>query len=235
MGSIGGNYGKYQQYKFGARARESEGAAQKSAAYKAAYNLEQEAKSGSYLAGRNMMTARQNQSQATAAVRAQRGASGFTDEGSGLSAELSAADWFEKQIADMNLSNAIGDRNKRYGAEVNRFQGDLQMQAAQSEAKQMRYLGQSALGAAYAQAVMALAGGAAGTAGVGGMGMMQAYQLGDNLASAIPGSVNKPGSGMSIASFLMQNFGTQMEDEKTGAAYYQLPGWVAGTQKFTTN
>lgn len=200
MGSIGANYGKYQQYKFAAREAESKGDASRTAYYKQATNLEKEARADSHLAGRNMMRARENQNSALSAVRTKRASSGFTAEGSGQQEEIAAADVMERAISDMSLSNAISDQNKRYAADVSRFQGDLGMTAARNTANQYRSLGSNALGSAWLQLGMTAAGAGYGATG-GSIGAIQAYQMGDSLTSMVPGSVSK-GSDKSSAYFL---------------------------------
>lgn len=199
MGSIGSNYGQYQQYKYQARAAESQGQANKTAAYKAASNLEEESRAGSHLSARNMMRARENQTAATASVRARQSASGLTGEGSGNQAEIAIADVLERQIGDMALSNTISDKNKRYAAEVARFHGDLNLLQGQQAAGQLRSLGKGALGASLFTASETLYGGITG----GFPKAYSAYSLSSNLASSIPGSINQPNQ---TGNFMLGNY-----------------------------
>ena len=97
---------------------------------------------------------RQNQNAAMGSARAQRGGSGFTSEGSGSQAEVAVADVWESAIGDAALSNAVSDANKRFAAESARYQGDLSMMAARSEADQYKMLSQNALGSAMVQTAL---------------------------------------------------------------------------------
>lgn len=144
MGQIIGNLGQANTYKAQASVALAQGRAQKSAANKRAWNLEEEARSDSLLAGTNMMRQRENQTAAQASVRNAAAASGFTSQGSGQQAEIATADIFETAIRDMALSNAISDSNKRYAADVTRFQGNLAMQQAETAATQYTKLAKTA-------------------------------------------------------------------------------------------
>lgn len=151
MGQIIGNLGQAKNYKAQASVALAQGRAQKTAANKQAYNLEEEARSDSILAGKNMMRQRENQTAAQAAVRNAAATSGFTSQGSGQQAEIATADIFETAIRDMALSNAISDSNKRYAADVSRFQGDLAMQQAEAAASQYNNLAKTAKTSAWLQ------------------------------------------------------------------------------------
>lgn len=140
MGQIIGNLGQAKTYKAQASVALAQGRAQKAAASKRAFNLEEEARSDSILAGKNMMRQRENQTAAQATVRNAIASSGFTSQGSGQQAEIATADIFETAIRDMALSNAISDSNKRYAADVSRYQGDLAMQQAEAAASQYNSL-----------------------------------------------------------------------------------------------
>ncbi len=228
MGTIGSNYGQYQQYKYAARAAQSMGNAQKTAADKQAANLEEEARSDAFLTGQNMMRMRQNQNAATASARAARGSSGLTSEGSGNQSEIAAADALESAIGNMALSGVLADQSKRYAADTSRFQGNLAVLQAGNTASQYRALGSGALGTSLLQAGLLIAGGAAGAAGLtaggalgteaasGGMsgamsGAYNAYNIGNTLTSWIPGSTS-PGSetgAQSLAILLNSIFGNK--------------------------
>ena len=95
MGSIG----SYATNKGNAKSALAQGRAARDAAYVNAANTEAESASALRLTAENMATARRNQTAATASVRAARGASGLTTEGSGLQAELTTAEILEKQIS----------------------------------------------------------------------------------------------------------------------------------------
>lgn len=162
MGQVIGNLGQAKTYKAQASVALAQGRAQKAAANKRAYNLEEEARSDSVLAGKNMMRQRENQTSAKAAVRNVAAASGFTNQGSGQQAEIATADIFETAIRDMALSNAISDSNKRHAADVSRFQGDLAMQQAQSAASQYNSLAKTARTSALIQGITSVGAGALG-------------------------------------------------------------------------
>lgn len=117
------DFGGSQQYKYQGQAALSNGRATQAAYEKKARALEAEAVSDSHLAARNMKRMRQNQNAAMGSVRAQRGGSGFTSEGSGSQAEVAVADVWESAIGDAALSNAVSDANKRFAAESARYQG----------------------------------------------------------------------------------------------------------------
>lgn len=155
-------------YKGQASAARAQGRAQQTAYEKRARNLEEEAVSDSHLAALNAGRMRQNQSAAMGTARAQRGASGLTSEGSGQQAEIAMADVFENAIGDMSLSNAINDSNKRYAADVARFQGGLAMQQADAAASQYSNLSRNAMGAALVQGI--------GSLGAGALGYTLGYQ-----------------------------------------------------------
>ena len=175
-----------------------------------------------------MKRMRQNQNAAMGSVRAQRGGSGFTSEGSGSQAEVAVADVWESAIGDAALSNAVSDANKRFAAESARYQGDLAMMAARSEADQYKMLSQNALGSAMIQTALTVAGGVMGAAGMSGggllggvtesgdewgakvggtqgafSGMMNAYSLSGSLGGMVPGSMQ---SSNRLRDSLLANF-----------------------------
>ena len=138
------------------------------------------------------------------------------------------ADVWESAIGDAALSNAVSDANKRFAAESARYQGDLSMMAARSEADQYKMLSQNALGSAMIQTALTVAGGAMGAAGMSGggllggvtesgqtwgsaaggtqgafSGMMNAYSLSGSLGGMVPGSMQ---SSNRLRDFLLANF-----------------------------
>lgn len=151
MGQIIGNLGQANNYKAQASVALAQGRAQKAAANKQAFNFEEEARTDSVLAGKNMMRQRENQTAAQATVRNAAASSGFSSQGSGQQSEIAAADIFETAIRDMALSNAISDSNKRYAADVSRFQGNLAMQQAEAAASQYNSLAKTAKTSAWLQ------------------------------------------------------------------------------------
>lgn len=158
MGQIIGNLGQANNYKAQASVALAQGRAQKAAANKQAFNLEEEARTDSVLAGKNMMRQRENQTAAQATVRNAAASSGFSSQGSGQQSEIAAADIFETAIRDMALSNAISDSNKRYAADVSRFQGNLAMQQAEAAASQYNSLAKTAKTSAWLQLGSTVAG-----------------------------------------------------------------------------
>lgn len=68
----------------------------------------------------------------------------------------------------MALSNAISDSNKRYAADVSRYQGDLAMQQAEAAASQYNSLAKTARTSALIQGI--------GSVGAGALGYTLGYQ-----------------------------------------------------------
>lgn len=168
MGQTIGNFAAASNYRAQASVARAQGRAQQAFFNKKADSLEAEAFSDSHLAALNMGRMRQNQTAAMGSARAQRGASGFTSEGSGQQAEIATAEVFEKAIGDMSLSNAISDSNKRHAADVARFQGNLAMQQAESAASQYKGLARNATAAGLVQGI--------GSVGAGALGYSLGYQ-----------------------------------------------------------
>lgn len=168
MGQIIGNTLAARNYKAQAAVARSEGRARQAAYDGKARNLEEEVRADSHLAARSMGRQRENQANTQASARVQRASSGLTAEGSGQQNELVLADIFEKSIADMALSNAISDSNKRTAVMGARQQGRLAMMQADAEATQYRRLGKSAQNAAWIQGMMTLLSGVMGGIEAGG-------------------------------------------------------------------
>lgn len=162
MGQFVGNLAKARSYKTQASVVRAQGRAQQTFLNKRADFLEDEAVSDSHLAVLNMGRMRQNQGAAMGSARAARAASGLTAEGSGQQAEVATADVFERAIGDMALSNAISDSNKRYGAQMARFQGGLAVQQADEAASQYRDLSRNAMRAGLIQGIGSFGAGALG-------------------------------------------------------------------------
>lgn len=216
MGSIIGNFGAAKNYKTQANVATAQGRAQQAAYDHKAGNLESEARSDTSLTAMNMERQRGNQNAATGAVRAARGASGFTDAGSGMQAEISAADAFERAISDMALSNAISDSNKRYAAETMRYQGGLAMQAAEDQATQFRRLGKSAQNAGWGELGITIAGTMIG----GPAGGMLASNAASDIYSFSPGTVQSQsrnrGGGDGLANLFNTMFGEDSDQTAKG-------------------
>lgn len=224
MGQIVGNALAARNYKAQASIAQSQGRAKQAAYDGRARGLEEEARADSHLAARSMGRQRENQANAGASARSQRASSGVTAEGSGLQNELALADIFEKSIADMSLSNAISDGNKRSAAMGARQQGRLAMMQADAEATQYRRQGKSAQNAAWIQGVStilsaAMGGMSAGMAGGAGAGEAGA---GGSAAGAGAGAGGTAGSGGQAAS------GAGGGSVVGGMAGSSLPAWAVG-------
>lgn len=220
MGQIVGNALAARNYKAQASIAQSQGRARQAAYDGRARGLEEEARADSHLAARSMGRQRENQANAGASARSQRASSGVTAEGSGLQNELALADIFEKSIADMSLSNAISDGNKRSAAMGARQQGRLAMMQADAEATQYRRQGKSAQNAAWIQGVSTIL-----SAGLGGMSAGMAGGAGAGEAGAggsAAGAGGTAGSGGQAAS------GAGGGSVVGGMAGSSLPAWAVG-------
>ena len=180
MGSIG----SYATNRANAKSALAQGRAARDAAYVNAANTEAESASALRLAAENMATARRNQTAATASVRAGRGASGFTSEGSGSQAELAAAEVLEKQISDLSLGAAISDQSKRHEAAMQRWEGDAALVSAQNQAAAYKSAASGALVSTGLQLGGALIGGIGA-----GMGLDVGVLCTEQLAGALDGDV----------------------------------------------
>lgn len=204
----------------------AQGRAAQSAYYQAAANLETEARGENAIAARNMMTMRRNQSGAMASARVARGASGLTDEGTGDSAERAVAEHLEEQISNAMISAAINDQNKRYGAAMQRWQGDATMTAAANQAAQYKAAANGAIVATAIEVAGAAIGGAAGVGAAGngatawevakstGGGALQGMQIGGLAGSWLPGSAANPRNGLNALGDVLG--GTGRKSDKLG-------------------
>lgn len=220
MGQIVGNALAARNYKAQASIAQSQGRARQAAYDGRARGLEEEARADSHLAARSMGRQRENQANAGASARSQRASSGVTAEGSGLQNELALADIFEKSIADMSLSNAISDGNKRSAAMGARQQGRLAMMQADAEATQYRRQGKSAQNAAWIQGVSTILSAAMGGMSAGMAGGAVAGEAGAGGSAA--GAGGTAGSGGQAAS------GAGGGSVVGGMAGSSLPAWAAG-------
>ncbi|PNC18853.1 hypothetical protein CXU22_03395 [Akkermansia muciniphila] len=233
MGQIVGNALAARNYKAQAAVAKSQGRARQAAYDGRARGLEEEARADSHLAARSMGRQRENQANAGVSARSQRASSGVTAEGSGLQNELALADIFEKSIADMSLSNAISDSNKRTGAMGARQQGRLAMMQADAEATQYRRQGKSAQNAAWIQGATTLL-----SAALGGMGAGMSGEGTGAEAGAAAGSGGQAASGAGGGSVVGGMAGSSLPAWATGAmsagqSAYDLTGnflqWSPGT------
>lgn len=203
MGQIIGNTLSARNYKAQASIARSQGRARQAAYDAQARNREEEARADSVLAARSMGRQRENQAAALASARAQRASSGFTGEGTAMQNELALADVFEKSLADMVLSNAVSDNNKRTAAMADRQQGRLAMMQADAQAAQYNRLAKSAQNAAWIQGGSTLLSALAGGLGAGAGTPAQA----GNPSAAAP----SPGAGAAA-----------------GTAGSKMPSWLSG-------
>ncbi|OCA02723.1 hypothetical protein [Akkermansia glycaniphila] len=231
MGQILGNASMAKNYKAQASTIEAQGRAQQAAYNLKAANTEEEARADTRLAGANMMRQRQNQTAALATARNTRAASGFTEQGSGQQSELALADIFETAIADMALSNAIGESNKRHAASVSRQQGRLIAMQAGAQAAQNRRLAKSAQNAAWIQGGITAA-----SALIGGISSTGAA-TGTTAASATAVA----GQGTATAGSILPTWATRAirtgnnAYDLTGTFLQSSPGAISASQQTATN
>lgn len=112
----------------------TQGAVARRQAYANAYKLEFDSAQNGYIAGEQMMAARQNALERVAAGRNAQGASGFALTGSKLRTEQSLAEVLDAAIANMGKSYAISDQNARWQAAVYRREGDSAQGLADAQA-----------------------------------------------------------------------------------------------------
>lgn len=242
MGQIIGNSMAARNYKAQASIAQSQGRARQAAYDGKARSLEEEARADSHLAARSMGRQRENQANGGATARTQRAASGLTAEGSGLQNELALADIFEKSIADMSLSHAISDSNKRTSAMGMRQQGRLAMMQADAEATQLRRQGKSAQNAAWIQGVTTLLSAAIGGVGTGmaGAGTAGGEPAVPSTGGATGGSASGAGAGSVMGASLPAwakgaiSSGQNAYD-LTGNFLQWSPGTVQASKESTTN
>ncbi len=211
MGDIVSNLGAAENYKSeakvhlaNARVARAQGRAAKGQAYGQAARMEAENEVAGQQAVMNMERLREQETQARGSVRAARGATGFTAQGSGSKAEVSVLQAFEQQAQDMAHSRALQDTSARFGAAMARKSGDLSEMganvnadytAAQAELSKIKKRG--AYTAAATQAVTAIAGGVIGAfSGVGiKAGAMVGSSVGQALGKYQTGSIQSMGGG----------------------------------------
>ncbi len=236
MGQIIGNSMAARNYKAQASIAQSQGRARQAAYDGKARSLEEEARADSHLAARSMGRQRENQANGGATARTQRAASGLTAEGSGLQNELALADIFEKSIADMSLSHAISDSNKRTSAMGMRQQGRLAMMQADAEATQLRRQGKSAQNAAWIQGVTTLLSAAIGGVGTGmaGAGTAGGKSAMPSTGDATSGAGSVVGASLPAWAKGAISSGQNAYD-LTGNFLQWSPGTVQASKESTTN
>lgn len=112
----------------------AQGSVARRQAYAQAYKLDFDSAQNGYIAGEQMMTARQNALEKLAANRNAQGASGFAFTGSKLRTEQSLAEVLDAAIENMGKSYAISDQNARLQAAEYRKEGDVAQELANVQA-----------------------------------------------------------------------------------------------------
>lgn len=115
----------------------SQGKARRNAAYAEAAAHETAARARQEIAADNLRTIRENQTRVTASIRAKRGASGFTSEGTAQTHEQQAQAYFDKAVANAALSASIDSINAWQTANATLRQGELALMAADIQGMQL--------------------------------------------------------------------------------------------------
>lgn len=140
MGLDGGNFGMAASYGAGAataranaRVARAQGEAAMSAARGQAARQEQENMVAGHQASGNMARLREAGNAAAGQVDAARGALGLTGEGTGLAANESVLERFERTASDMAYSRSVMDQGARFTAAMTRKQGEFALAGASIE------------------------------------------------------------------------------------------------------
>lgn len=140
MQSVTGNWNMALQHKSSAaaaranaRVARAQGKAQKSQAYGQALRIEEENKVAGRQASDAMARMRAQGNKAVGSIQAVQGASGFTAQGSGMQAQVSAMTQMEEAAQDMAYSRSLQDQSARFGAAMARKSGDIAMMGAEAE------------------------------------------------------------------------------------------------------
>lgn len=221
MGLDGGNFGMAASYgasaataRANARVSRAQGEAARSAARGQAARQEQENMVAGHQASGNMARLREAGNAASGQVDAARGALGLTGEGTGLAANESVLERFERTASDMAYSRSIMDQGERFGAAMVRKQGDFalasgniegQYQDAQARIQDM--LKKNAEIAGWLSIGTTIGGSIVGGALGGAMGGMTGALVGQGLSSTfnrtLPGSAEAMGHGNTYAEKFM--------------------------------
>lgn len=194
--SISGNIGAYYQNQTqsviaeaNAEVAKAQGTAAKGQAYGQASKLEAENKLAGQVASENMSRLDEQKTQTDSSITAAHGSSGFSSEGSGGNANISALKQFEQAAQDMAYSRAIEDQSAQFNAQMMRKTGDISMMSAEAEydynmAQSQIYdtMSSNAKTAAITTTVTTAIGAAIG--GFTGTGVMDGANLGSDFASA---------------------------------------------------
>ena len=139
LDSVFGNFGQAANLKSqatvsraNARVARAQGAAAKGQAYGQAARIETANKASGEQAVENMERVQRNATLARGEVRTQRGASGFTSQGSGQQAEVSVLERYEQTAMDMAQARSLQDMDARFSATMSRKSGDLAEMGAEA-------------------------------------------------------------------------------------------------------
>lgn len=197
MGVDSGNWGQSSALKGQAATQRANaaiarthGLAQRNSAYGRAARMESDNRAMGRVASDNLARLRGLQNKVQGEIRTQRGASGVTSAGSGMTAEVSALSKFEQQAQDMAFSRSQQDLNARFAATITRKKGDVAQMTAEAGADYMdaqanitsmqaRNANRAGWLTAGLSAVGAVGGGVVG----GGMGALMGYQMGQGAGS----------------------------------------------------
>lgn len=195
-----------------ARVARAQGRAQKSQAYGQAKRIQVENDVAGQQHAENMSRLRENQSRVLGQVIAARGATGFTAEGSGSTADVSVLRQFEQVADDMAYSRSLQDQSARFEAIMARRSGDIaEMSAAagadytDAQADMYGLMARNANRAALVSGISQGLGAALGGYFGGGMGMMVGSQIGGGMADLY--AANRPGSFQSMYGVNSKNIG----------------------------
>ena len=208
MGSAFSNFGQAESHKASARVAQAnarvaraQGEVARGQAYGQAARLELENKVAGEQAAENMSRLRKEQRQTGAAVQAARASSGFTTEGSGSQAELSALAKYEQAAQDMVTARAHQDVSARFGATMLRRSGDVAMMNAEAgaeysedQAQLYRMYAHNANKAAIVSGSLSAVGTVVGSFfGAPGLGSQIGSGLGSMYSAGLPGTVESQG------------------------------------------
>lgn len=197
MGLDGGNWGQASALRGQAATQHanadiarSQGLAQKKSAYGRAARMEADNRVQGRVASDNLARLRGLQNKVQGEIRTQRGASGVTSEGSGMTAEISALSKFEQQAQDMAFSRNQQDLTARFAATMMRRKGDVAKMGADAGANYMdaqanmtSMQAHNADRAALVTGGLSVAGAVAGGFAGGGLGALIGYQMGQGAGS----------------------------------------------------
>lgn len=140
LGGVTGNWYMELQHKTNAaaaranaRVARAQGKAARGHAYGQALRIEEENKVAGKQASDAMANVRAEGNKAVGGLQAVRGGSGFTAEGSGMKAQVSAMAQLEEAAADMAYSRSLQDQSARFSAAMARKAGDIAQLGAEAD------------------------------------------------------------------------------------------------------